>query len=200
MKTLDKFKQLDTNLANDWIVVHDKTYITHTADLNTQIKRYNRFQMIRYLIATLAAFSIVVFFGYYFLFKIPEQVNGDAIFGLTALASLVWFMVYCFCRAQHPDKVEVFESVRKFARDWKAMKKLEQKGYGFDTHLYQIGDKIAEADRMLDKPKANSLKKKLRKEQKTLLAFGRCREDWGIYIPKQPSTVVMNVDWPKVTN
>lgn len=191
MKKLNKIEQVDVNTVNKWIVAHGKTYVTNICDLNSQIERYNHFQMIRRLTTTLVALATVAFFGY-FLLRAPEQINTDSIFGLSALVALIWCIVYILCRSQHPDKTEVFKSVRKFDHDWKTMKKLEQKGHDFDTHLFNIGYEIAEADRMLNKPEAERLKKKLRKEQKTLLAFGRCKEDWGIYIPEIKPSALTN--------
>lgn len=183
MKALNMYKQLDTNLANEWIVVHNKNHISDTSDLNDLIKRYNNHQTMRWLVSILIAGITTTLFGYW-LSKMPEQINIESISGLSVLVVTMGIITYVLLWPQHPDKVEVFKSVRKFSHDWKELKKLERKGYGFDLNLYQIGGEISEAQRMLNKPKAERLKKKLRKEQKVLLAFGRCKEDWGIYIPE----------------
>ncbi len=201
MKKLDIHRPLDIELANEWIAAQKKPHIETTADLNQQIARYNRFQTVRITASTLVEVVTAVFFGYW-LSKTPEQINTETISAFSILLIAIWLIVYCLCRPQAPDKIEVFKSVRKFSGDRKDIKLLENAGRGFESHLEYIGHEIAEANRLKDEPEAKRLKKKLRSEQDILLAFGRCKKGWEHYIPepKKTTVVMMKVDWPTAVN
>ncbi len=182
VKKLKKLNQLDTNLANEWITTQKKPHIITTCDLNYLITRYNHHQMVRWVASILSTGTTLAFFGYW-LSKTPEQVNIDSMLPLSLLATMVGVIIYVLLRPQSPGKIEVFRSVRDFAQDWKEMKALERKGYVYDYRLHNLGQAIAEAQRRLNEPEANRLKKQLRKNQRTILAFGRGQKDWAVYIP-----------------